>query len=422
MPKLVKPLTDVEIKNLKPKDKPYKKSAGDSLYIHVSPIGSKLWQMEYRYNGNRRTLSFGEYPLVTLSEARSKRDDARKFLSNGVDPAEYKKKLLEDARKEEEVRKAAEQNTFELVAREWQAKQAIKWSEDYAGKVLSRLHKDIFPLLGERPISAITAGEVLAALQKIEKRDAVETAHRVKQFCSLIFRYAVATGKRPEERGDPTIYIKDGLTPTKHGKYAAITDVEGIGHLLRDIDGHKANVVVQYALKIMPYVFTRPSELRLAKWNEFNFIKAEWRIPASRMKMKVEHIVPLAKQVIELLNELKPYTRNSDFLFPSPRSKDRPVTEEALIAAIRHMGYGKETMTVHGFRKLASTRLNEMGINRDWIERQLAHKERNKIRDAYNYAQYLPERRQMMEAWADELDRMRAEIPASKVIPIRAQG
>ena len=213
---------------------------------------------------------------------------------------------------------------------------------------------------------------------------AVETAHRVKQFCSQIFRYAVAIGKRSEDKGDPTIFIKNALTPAKHSRFAAITEPNKIGHLLMDIDAHRASIVIEYALKIIPYIFVRLSELRLAKWEEIDLDKKEWRIPASRMKMKVGHIVPLAKQVIELLNKLKPYAMDSVYLFPSPREKTRPITEETLIAAIRHMGYDKETMTVHGFRKMASTRLNEMGFNRDWVERQLAHKERNKIRDAYN--------------------------------------
>ena len=282
--------------------------------------------------------------------------------------------------------------------------------------MISRLAKDIFPLIGNKPISTITASETLEALRVIEAR-AVETAHRVKQFCSQIFRYAVAIGKRSEDKGDPTIFIKNALTPAKHSRFAAITAPNKIGHLLMDIDAHRASIVIEYALKIIPYVFVRPSELRLAKWEEIDLDKKEWRIPASRMKMKVEHIVPLAKQVIELLNKLKPYAMDSVYLFPSPREKTRPITEETLIAAIRHMGYDKETMTVHGFRKMASTRLNEMGFNRDWVERQLAHKERNKIRDAYNYAQYLPERKRMMQEYADYLDSLKASA-ITKVIPL----
>lgn len=393
-------LTDAKLRALKPTGKTRKLSDGGGLYIHLSPAGGKLWRLFYRFGGKQKTLALGKYPDVSLVEARKRRDEARELLGQGIDPGERKKEA-KAATVAVEVAKAM---TYEVIAREWFAKYSPSWTESNRTRILARQENDIFPLLGALPIGEITAPKVLAAARRIEERGAVDTAHRAMQDCSRIFRYAVATGRG--ER-DPVADLKGALSPVRSTSYASIKEPKAIGALLRDIDAYSGNLIVRAALQLAPYVFVRPGELRRAEWAEFNLEAAEWRIPAKKMKMRVVHIVPLARQVVEILHGLAQYTGTGRYLFPSMRANSAPISDMTLLAGLRRLGYGKDEMTMHGFRSLASTLLNEQGYNRDWIERQLAHGERNSIRAAYNYAEYLPERRRMMQEWADYLDGLR---------------
>lgn len=395
------PLTDTAIRSAKPDVKPKRLFDGGGLYLEVSPTGSKLWRFKYRIAKREKRLAFGVYPEVSLKDARVKRDEARKLLASGVDPSVQ--------------RKAAELQSasgFEAVAREWFAKFSPGWSEDHAERIIRRFERDIFPWMGARPIGEITAPELLTALRRVENRGVVETAHRVMQNCSQVFRYAVATGRA--ER-DPTFDLRGALPPVRANHFASITEPKAIGELLRAIGGYKGSFITQCALRLAPLVFVRPGELRRAEWAEFDLDAAEWRIPASKMKMRVIHIVPLSSQAVSILRELHPLTSTGKYVFPGTRTKDRPMSENTVLAALRRMGYGTNDMTGHGFRSMASTILNEQGWNRDAIERQLAHAERDNVRAAYNYAEHMPERRKMMQQWADYLDKLRA---GAEVIPL----
>ena len=390
-------LTDTFLRSVKATGQVQKKADGGGLYIHVSPTGGKLWRMAYSFDGKQKTLSFGAYPAVSLKDARQKREEAKEQLAKGIDPG-AQKKAVKAAIKTEST------SSFEVVAREWFDKFKDSWVDHHGKKIFARLEKDIFPLIGGKAIGSVTAPELLEVLRRIEARGAIETAHRTLQNCGQIFRYAIATGRA--ER-DPAADLRDALSPVNSTNFASITEPKDIGTLLRDIDEYTGNLIVRAALRMAPYVFVRPGELRRAEWSEFNMIDAEWRIPASRMKMKEKHIVPLSRQVVSILEDLHQYTGHTRYLFPSMRANSAPISDVTLLAALRRMGYDKDTMTVHGFRSMASTLLNEQGYNRDWIERQLAHGERNTVRASYNFAQYLPERRKMMQAWADYLDELR---------------
>ncbi len=305
------------------------------------------------------------------------------------------------------------ENTFKAVAREWFDMFSKPWAKGHADKIIRRLELYIFPWLGARPIKAITAQELLAVLRRIEGRGANETAHRAMQVCGRIFRYAVATGRA--ER-DPSRDLSGALAPAKEKHLASITDPQEVGALLRAIDAYKGEWITRCALRLAPLVFVRPGELRHARWSEIDFEKAEWRIPAARMKMRMQHIVPLSSQAINVLRDLQQLTGKFDFAFPGTRSRERPMSENTVTAALRRMGYGGDDMTGHGFRSMASTLLNEQGWNWDAIERQLAHGERDAVRAAYNYAQHLPERRKMMQAWANHLDQLKLQITPVKVV------
>lgn len=393
-------LTDIKIKNTKPgikpdgteTTKPYRISDERGLYLEVSPSGGKYWRFKYRINGKEKRLSFGVYPDVSLKVARERRDNARKHVAEGVDPS--------DLRKAEKIAQAGLES-FELVAREWHSKHKINWSNSHASRTLTRLEKDVFPWLGNKNISEIKPPELLQVLRRVESRGALETAHRIHQVCGQVFRYAVATGRA--ER-DSAADLKGALPPAKPKHLSSIVEPKRIGELLRAIDTYSGAFTTICALKLAPLVFVRPGELRKAEWSEFDLNNAEWRIPANKMKMKTPHIVPLSTQAISILKELEPLTGAGGYLFPSVRSKSRPMSENTVNGALRRLGYTKEDMTGHGFRSMASTLLNEQGWNRDAIERQLAHSERDGIRAAYNYAEYLPERKNMMQAWADYLD------------------
>ncbi|MCL2012410.1 MAG: integrase arm-type DNA-binding domain-containing protein [Cystobacterineae bacterium] len=392
-------LTDSFLRNLKTTSKVRKFSDGGGLYLHLSKAGGKLWRMGYRFEGKQKTLSFGAYPAVSLKAARQKREEAKELLAQAIDPCAHKQAVKATARAEVE-------NSFEVVAREWHDKRKDSWTEGHKDKILSRLEKDIFPCVGATPVDGVPAKELLVALRQIEARGATELARKTLQYCSQIFRYAIATGRAEH---DTAANLRGALVPVKSTSFASVKEPKAIGVLLQDIDAYTGNLIVRAALRMAPYVFVRPGELRQAEWAEFNLEGAEWRIPAEKMKMRQMHIVPLARQVLAILSELRQYTGSGRFLFPSMRANSAPISNMTLLAGLRRLGYDKDTMTVHGFRSMASTRLNEMGYNRDWIERQLAHGERDAIRAAYNYAEHLPERRRMMQEWADYLDKLRVE-------------
>ena len=385
-------LTVLAIRTAQPKSKPYPLADGQGLHLYVQPNGGKWWRMRYRYAGKQQMLSLGTYPDVTLKQARQRRDEIRRQLNAGIDPSA--------ARKAEQA-SAQGADSFETLAREWFWKFSAGWSESYVTKITAHLDKDLIPWLGSRPIRDILAPELLAVIRRIESRGALETAHRALQTCGRIFRYAVATGRA--ER-DPTGDLHGALPPARNQHFAALTDPQEIAHLLRAIESYTGTFIVRQALRLAPRLFVRPGELRKAEWTELNLDGAEWRIPAAKMKMRHEHIVPLSRQAVAILRELQPLTGNGRYVFPSLRAAGSPLSDVAILAALRRLGYGKEQMTAHGFRAMASTLLNEQGWHRDAIERQLAHAERNAIRAAYNRAEHLPERRQMMQAWSDYLD------------------
>ena len=400
------PLTDLAVRNTKPSAKTVRLRDDRGLYLEISPKGGKWWRLRYTFQGKENMLSLGVYPDVSLKDARERRDEARKLLANGIDPSK--------ARQEEKAEAAAEALTFEHVAREWYERFKPKWSPSHSLDVIQRLEKNVFSSLGPKPIRDITAPELLAAIRLIEGRGAVESARRILQMCGQIFRYAIATGQADR---DIAADLRGSLPPAREKHHASITDPKAVAQLLRAIDGYQGAFMVLCALRVSPLVFVRPGELRHAEWSEIDLDKAEWRIPAERMKMKEQHLVPLSTQSLAILRELHPLTGAGHYVFPSVRTSARPMSENTVLAALRRMGYTKDEMTGHGFRSMASTLLNEMGWNRDAIERQLAHAERNSIRAAYNFAEFLPERRRMMQAWADHLDALKA---GAKITPLHA--
>jgi len=400
MPKRIAPLTDTKVRTVKPGKKPRKMYDGGGLFLLITPAGGKLWKFKYRFEGKEKKLSFGAYPDISLGEARKHRDKARSLLANGIDPGITKK-----AQKAAETQEA---ETFEVIAREWHSKFAPTWAVSHAGKIIRRFELYVFPWIGSKPIKSISAQELLTVLRRIEAKGFLETAHRTQQICSRVFRYAVATGRADR---DPTGDLRGALPPANGKHMATITDPKEIGALLRAIEGYQGSIITRCALRLAPLVFVRPGELRQAEWKEINFDTMEWRISAEKMKSKAPHIVPLPQQAMEVLQEIYPLTGQGRYVFPSPRTDTRPMSNNAILAALRRMGYAKEEMSGHGFRSMASTLLNEQGWNRDAIERQLAHAERNSVRASYNYAEYLPERREMMQHWADYLDQLKKSTP-----------
>ncbi|MGQ0698268.1 MAG: tyrosine-type recombinase/integrase [Panacagrimonas sp.] len=402
------PLTDTAVKTAKPGPKPRKLADNGGLFLLVTPTGGKWWRLKYRIDGKEKLLSLGVYPDVSLKQARAGRDDARKGIAAGIDPSEQRKAAKASGEEGGE-------NTFKAVALEWLAKFASTWSEGHGARIKRRLEVDVFPWIGNLPAGAITAPQLLAVVRRIEARGALETAHRALHNSGQVFRYAVATGRA--ER-DPSGDLRGALPPVREKHHASITDPQAVGELLRAIRTYKGSLVTACALQLAPLLFVRPGELRHAEWTEIDLDAAEWRIPAEKMKARVQHIVPLPVQAIAILRELHPLTGRGRYVFPGLRTHTRPMSENTVLAALRRLGYSKDQMTGHGFRSIASTRLNEMGWNRDAIERQLAHGERDPVRAAYNYAEHLPERRKMMQAWADYLDSLaRGEL---KVVPLRA--
>ncbi|MSQ92889.1 MAG: DUF4102 domain-containing protein [Gammaproteobacteria bacterium] len=400
-------LTNRSIRSLKPSVKPRRAYDTGGLYMEITPQGGRYWRLKYYYGGTEKRLALGVYPEISLAEARHKRDVTRALLRDGQDPAAI--------RKAERLRSSlAGAESFEAVAREWLAKQKTKLSPATFGKAIWTFEKLLFPWLGAQSVSKITPAELLATLRRTESRGRHETTHRAKQRASQVFRYAIATGRA--ER-DPSADLKGALHPVVSKQRAAITEPAKVAALLRAIHSYAGTFVTCSALKLAPMLFVRPGELRRAEWAEINFDSAEWRIPAAKMKMREEHIVPLPTQAVGVLRELHPLTGRGRYVFPGVRSSTRPMSENTITAALRNMGYDRHTMTGHGFRALASTRLNEMGWAPDVIERQLAHVERNKVRSVYNRALYLKERRKMMQTWADYLDGL---AKGANVVPIKA--
>ena len=396
------PLSDPAIKKAKPEAKPYKLTDEKGLFLLVNAAG-KYWRLAYRFGGKQKTLALGVYPDVPLTRAREKRDDARKLIADGVDPGEHRK-----ATKTQQTERAA--NSFEAVAREWYAKHSPGWAESHSNKIIRRLERDVFPWVGGRPIAELSAPEILTTMRRIEGRGTLETAHRVMQSCGQVFRYAVATGRA--ER-DPTSDLKGALPPVRGKHFAALTESAAVGELLRAIDGFKGSLQVQCALRLSPLLFVRPGELRIAKWADIDLDAAEWRYIAS--KTKTEHIVPLAPQAVEILRELHPLTGYREHVFPG-RDPQKPMSEAAVNAALRRMGYDTKTeITGHGFRAMARTIIHEdLGIRPEVIEHQLAHRVPDALGTAYNRTKFLKERRAMMQTWADYLDKIKA---GAEVIP-----
>ena len=367
-------------------------SDGEGLFLLITPAGSKYWRLKYFIAGKEKLLALGVYPDVTLADARERRAEARKVLAAGKDPGETKKET-----KRVQTLQAA--NSFEIVAREWLEKRSHEWAGSTARTRLTRIEMHILPQLGSRPIAEITAPEVLAVLRTVEDRGTLDTARRIMQMCGQIFMYAIATGRA--ER-NPVPDLRGALkTPiVKH--YSFINESE-LPAFIEKMEAYDGGFQTRLALRFLLLTFVRSNELRAAKWTEINWEKAEWRIPAERMKMKELHIVPLSTQTIVVLRELQKHTGTWQYLFPNQHNPAKCMSENTILFALYRMGYHSRA-TGHGFRSTASTILNEHGFRADVIERQLAHGERNAVRAAYNHAQYLPERRQMMQWWADYLD------------------
>lgn len=402
------PLTDTSIRNAKPGAKPIKLFDERGLFLLVTPTGGKWWRLRYMFDGKEKLLSLGVYPDVSLKDARERRDEARKLVANGVNPSENRK-IQKSARADLVA------NSFEVITREWFAKFASTWVSNHGDRIIRRFERDIFPWIGGRPIAEITAPELLAVVRRIENRGALETAHRALGNCGQVFRYAVATGRA--ER-DPSGDLRGALPPVKGTHFAATTEPKRVAEILRALDGYEGTLTVRCALRLAPLVFVRPGELRNAQWADIDFETAEWRYLVT--KTNTPHIVPLARQAIEILRELQPLTGNSRFVFPSARSFIRPMSDNAILAAMRRLGIDKEEMSGHGFRAVARTILDEvLGVRPDFIEHQLAHAVRDPNGRAYNRTAHLLERRKMMQQWADYLDKLKT---GAEIIPIHREA
>ncbi|MGP8003175.1 MAG: tyrosine-type recombinase/integrase, partial [Smithella sp.] len=374
MPKRITPLSEVKVRNAKPQANEYKLFDGGGLFLLITPSGGKLWRLRYLFDKKEKKLSLGIYPEISLLDARKRRDEARSQLAHGIDPSAVRK-----AQKQANIQ---ETETFEIIAREWHERFKSNWTIEYASKIMSRLVGDVFPYIGAKPINEIKAPELLTVLRRVEARGTFELAHRIRTICGQVFRYAVATGRAEH---DPAADLRGALAPVKTINRAAIIEPKKAGALLRAIEDYQGSFVVKCALRLAPLVFVRPGELRHAEWTEINFENAEWNIPASKMKMREPHLVPLSKQAIEILRQVKEYTGASRYVFPSGRTFDRPMSDNAILAALRRMGYDKDEMSGHGFRAMARTILDEvLQVRPDFIEHQLAHAVRDPNGRAYN--------------------------------------
>jgi len=409
-------LTETQIKALKPGEKARKVADEKGLYLLLQPSGGKLWRLKYRVDGKEKLLALGAYPDVPLKMARERRDEARRLLAEGIDPSEHRKT-------HKSARADAVANSFESVAREWHSKMKPTWSPDHAKKILRRFERDVFPWIGGKPISDLNAPEVLATVRRIEARGRLETAHRALQSCGQVFRYGVATGRA--ER-DPTGDLRGALPPPLVKHMAALTDLSDVAGLLRAIDAFRGTLVVHSALKLSPLVFVRPGELRKAEWAEIDLEKGEWNIPARRMKnwtrkgITTPHLVPLAPQAVAILRDLYPLTGRGVHVFAG-RNPRKCMSDAAVNAALQRMGYDtQEEMTGHGFRAMARTILHEeLGVDRDVIEHQLAHAVPDALGTAYNRTKFMKDRRRMMDLWADYLDRLKI---GAEVVELPSRG
>lgn len=383
-------LSDTAIRNAKPTAKPRKLADGRGLYLLITPAGGRLWRFKYRFEGKEKLLALGTYPEVPLKLARERREEAREQIARDIDPSAARQaaKLAGDA------------ESFEAVTREWFARHAPNWAESHAAKIMRRFERDLFPWIGARLVGSVTAPELLAVVRRIEARGSLETAHRALQTAGQVFRYAVATGRA--ER-DPTGDLRGALPPAREGHFAAVTDPAKVGELLRVLEGYRGTFTVCCALRLAPLVFVRPGELRTALWADIDLAAALWRYEVT--KTGTAHIVPLSTQALGILGELQPLTGRSRYVFPGARTNERPMSENAVLAALRRLGIAKEEMSGHGFRAMARTILDEvLGFRPDWIEQQLAHAVRDPLGRAYNRTAHLDGRRLMMQGWADYLD------------------
>ena len=388
-------LTEINCRTAKAKDKDYKLSDGGGMHLLVKKAGTKYWRMKYRYAGKEKLLSLGVYPDLSLKEARIKRDEAKKQLTGGIDPSQAKQEA-----KQMQILKAG--NSFEMVAREWHDNKKDSWTAKHAQQVLVRMEKDLFPAFGNMPIADITAQHLLACLRKIEKRGAIDIAHRALQMSGQVFRYGIVTGRA--ER-DISADLKGALKPkkVKHNAYLKADDLPELFDKLENYDGDPQTI---RAMKFMILTMTRTIEVRGARWEEIDFNKGVWNIPAERMKMRRPHFVPLSKQALEILEAQKLESHNREHVFPNSQNPRKCMSENTILYALYRMGYHSRA-TGHGFRSTASTILNEHDFKSDIIERQLAHSETNKVRAAYNHAEYKEERTTMMQWYADYLDELK---------------
>jgi integrase len=402
------PLTDVKCRNAKGQIKPYKLSDAGGLHLLVNADGAKYWRLAYRWHGKQRTLALGVYPAVGLMEARAARDDAKRSLAANVDPSAVKRERMRAA-------KVATGNTFEAVAREWHDNWKDARTPYYASQILRRLEADVFPTIGRRPIAELEPPELLDMLRKVEKRGVNETARRLKQLVGQIFRFAIVTGRA---KRDPSADLKDALRATGEPQRHRAMPLAELPTFLQKLETYSGEQQTKLALKLVTLTFLRTTELRAGKWNELENLdgnSAQWRVPAERMKMRLEHLVPLSRQAVAVLRELRTHSGSSPNIFPSP-GKERCMSSNTMLYALYRMGYHGRA-TTHGFRGVASTILNESNLfNRDWIERQLAHVERNEVRRAYNAAEWMPDRRRMMQWWADHITAIALE--GDNIVPL----
>ena len=394
-------LTDTKIKKTQPSDKIIQLGDGDRLWLVVYPSGKKVWRVKWKSDHRQDQFTIGHYPGISLKQARMERDRITGLLDQGIDPNVQKK--AEKTFAMEQMEKDA--RTFRVVALEWHKKRTKVQTESTRRLKMQRLEKHVFPVIGDKPMASLTMADLVAMLQQIESTGHAEMARRVGQIVGQICRYARLLGDIPYDISTGMTEALEAKPPVKHR--ATITEPERVARLILDIDEYSGNIVTRYALRIMPYVFVRSQELRLARWSEINFEKHLWVIPKEHMKMKKQHVVPLASQVERLFRELHTWTGTHELIFPSTHSKTRAITDVCLLNALRRMGYGRDEMCIHGFRAMASTLLNEQGYRPDVIEAQLAHTDKNQVRAAYNHAQYLPERIRMMQKWADYLDSLK---------------
>jgi integrase len=395
-------LSDAKLRSAKSAAKPYKLYDGGGLFLLVHPNGSRYWRLKYRANGKEKLFAVGVYPEIGLADARERTLDARRLIREGSDP-------VVERRRERAGKTASFALTFQAIAEEWITSRIESWSPTYVHAVRSALAANLYPQIGGLPIRAITVPILREALLLMEKRGALVALRKVRMWASLVFRYAIATGRA---ENDPAAPLRGTFKTQRSRNFSALTKEEEFGALVARVQAYDGSVVTRCALLLAAYTFVRTGELRGAEWSEFDLVAAEWRIPAERMKMREPHFVPLSRQAIELLSELRALTGRSRWLFPNERSPRKPMSENTMLYALYRLGYHGRA-TVHGFRSSASTLLNELGFDPDVIERQLAHKERNKVRAAYHRAEYLAERCRMMQRWADYIVQLAAENSAT---------